>query len=88
MKFWRFFDYNSLRDKVDQKDWSMRTDGGLVYAYYSYDANIVQFPAGILQGVFFNAKNPKYMNFGAIGSLIGHEITGGASNPRKPKTAK
>ena len=37
----------------------------------------MRFPAAFLQGIYYNSKRPQYLNFGGIGSLIGHEMTHG-----------
>merc|ERR1711973_220752 len=66
-----------LREKVDPDAWTEHTSVALVNAFYNGDINSMEFPAGILQGVFFNSQAPRYMNFGAIGMVIGHEITHG-----------
>ena len=39
--------------------------------------NEMRFPAAFLQGIYYNSRRPQYLNFGGIGSLIGHEMTHG-----------
>jgi predicted metalloendopeptidase len=46
-----------------------------VNAFYSPDRNSINFPAGILQTPFFDARRDPAVNYGAIGSVIGHEMT-------------
>ncbi|KAJ8983666.1 hypothetical protein NQ317_003453 [Molorchus minor] len=71
------FSFRRLRQPVNKTDWITYGRPAVVNAFYSSIENSIQFPAGILQGVFFNADRPRYMNYGAIGFVIGHEITHG-----------
>ncbi|CAH1130598.1 unnamed protein product [Ceutorhynchus assimilis] len=71
------FSFKRLRSPVNKTDWITHGRPAVVNAFYSSIENSIQFPAGILQGVFFSADRPRYMNYGAIGFVIGHEITHG-----------
>ena len=48
----------------------------------------MRYPAGILQGGFFNSKLPRYMNFGGIGMVIGHEITHGFDDKGRQRNSE
>jgi len=75
--FWLNYAYRKLREPVDKEDWRRHSRAAVVNAYYSSVENSIQFPAGILKGAFYESKRPKYLNYGAIGMVIGHEITHG-----------
>ncbi|EQC28109.1 hypothetical protein SDRG_14201 [Saprolegnia diclina VS20] len=63
---------------VDRKKWS--SPASEVNAWYSPRLNSITFPAAILQTPFFSGKSDPAQNFGAIGMVIGHEITHGFDN--------
>ena len=60
---------------VDRREWGMTPP--TVNAYEDPQTNTINFPAGILQPPFFEAAQIDAVNFGAIGAVIGHEITHG-----------
>ncbi len=66
---------NKIGKPVDRKEFGMTPP--TVNAYYNPLKNEIVFPAGILQPPFFDAKADDAVNYGAIGAVIGHEMTHG-----------
>lgn len=64
-----------LAKPVDRTEWFMSPQ--TVNAYCSFGMNDIVFPAAILQHPFFGVTSDDALNYGAIGSVIGHEITHG-----------
>ncbi len=64
-----------LGGPVDRTEWEMTPQ--TVNAYFNPLQNEIVFPAGILQPPFFDAEIDDAVNYGAIGVVIGHEITHG-----------
>ena len=63
---------NKLGKPVDKTEWGMPPQ--TVNAYYEVTSNSINFPAAILQAPFFDKDAEPAVNYGAIGSVIGHEI--------------
>lgn len=75
-KFWNDWSINSRAGKpVDKDEWQMTPQ--TVNAYYNPTTNEICFPAGILQAPFFDPEADDAFNYGAIGVVIGHEMTHG-----------
>ena len=68
-------DIERLDDPVDRGEWGMSPQ--TVNAYYSASLNEIVFPAAILQAPFFDPNADDAINYGAIGAVIGHEISHG-----------
>lgn len=66
---------NKIGKPLDRNEWVMTPP--TVNAYYSAAHNEIVFPAGILQPPFFDKNADDATNFGAIGLVIGHELTHG-----------
>jgi predicted metalloendopeptidase len=75
----RDFEYernlNKLGHPIDRGEWGMTPQ--TINAYYNPELNEIVFPAAFLQPPFFNPKADDAANYGAIGAVIGHEISHG-----------
>ncbi len=67
--------FNKIGKAVDKDEWLMTPQ--TVNAYYNPSTNEICFPAGILQYPFFDMNADDAFNYGAIGVVIGHEMTHG-----------
>ncbi|PZQ60261.1 MAG: peptidase M13 [Phenylobacterium zucineum] len=68
-------DVDRMNGPVDRTEWEMTP--ATINAYYSSTKNEIVFPAAILQPPFFDPEGDAAINYGAIGGVIGHEITHG-----------
>lgn len=74
-KFLTQYDLNKIGKPVDRSEWAMTPQ--TINAYYDPSMNNLNIPAAILQGPFFDPDAPAAVNYGAIGFVMGHEMTHG-----------
>ncbi|KAI8639292.1 hypothetical protein BD408DRAFT_421706 [Parasitella parasitica] len=72
--------WKGLGIKVLNEEWSDEGYTTDVNAFYNPQLNQIEIPEGILQRVFYDNKFPKYLNYGGLGSVIGHELTHALDN--------
>jgi putative endopeptidase len=75
VEFGQHRQFAKIGKPVDRGEWGITPP--TVDAYYNATNNDINFPAGILQPPFFDANADDAANYGAIGAVIGHEITHG-----------
>jgi putative endopeptidase len=68
-------DLDKIGQPIDRSEWGMTPQ--TINAYYDPSMNNLNLPAGILQAPFFDPDAPAAVNYGAIGFVIGHEMTHG-----------
>jgi putative endopeptidase len=71
---------------VDRTEWGITPP--TIDAYYDPQLNTINFPAGILQPPFFDPQQEDAANYGAVGMVIGHEITHGFDDEGRQFDAK
>lgn len=71
------YGFKKMMHRIDKpyESWRWHMSASTVNAYFDPNANEIAFPAGILQPPFFDPSADDALNYGAIGAVIGHEIT-------------
>ncbi|MDQ2995240.1 MAG: peptidase M13, partial [Pseudomonadota bacterium] len=69
------YELNRIDQPVDRDEWFMTPS--TINAYYTHNFNAIFFPAAILQPPFFDPNADDAVNYGSIGTVIGHEISHG-----------
>jgi putative endopeptidase len=69
------YELDKIGKPVDKSEWNMTPQ--TINAYYDPQLNEIVFPAAILQPPFFDPQADDALNYGAIGAVIGHELTHG-----------
>ena len=77
---------NKIGTPLDRTEWVMTPP--TIDAYEDPQSNTVNFPAGILQPPFFDSEQGDPVNYGAVGAVIGHEITHGFDDQGRKFDAK
>jgi putative endopeptidase len=70
--------FAKVNSDVNKREWFMTPQ--TVNAYYNPSSNDINFPAAILQPPFFSDSYPSEMNYGALGMVVGHELTHGVDD--------
>ena len=74
-EFWFQYNLSKLGKPVDKSEWAMSPQ--TINAYYNPGFNEIVFPAAIMQPPFFDPMADDAVNYGAMGAVIGHELTHG-----------
>ena len=74
-EFQRDRNIEKIGKATDKSEWTMTAP--TVNAFYAPPLNSINFPAGILQSPFFDPNRDMAINYGAVGAVIGHEMTHG-----------
>ncbi|XP_027847629.2 neprilysin-2-like [Aphis gossypii] len=76
-KFYTDLTFSLLRQPVNKSNWIFHSNLADVNSYNILEENSIDIPVGILQDIFFSSDRPQFMNYGGIGTIIGHEINHG-----------